>query len=86
MSGALRSGLTAVMRRGVERLERKDEREFLPAALEVLETPPSPTGRLLALLIGIFFTIAVAWSFLGRVDVIATAPGRLLPSGKIKVI
>jgi hemolysin D len=86
MSDAARETLTRFMRRSVERFERKDEREFLPAALEVLETPPSPTGRLLAMLIGIFFTIAVAWSFLGRVDVIATAPGRVLPSGKIKVI
>ena len=86
MSDFARGGLTRVMRRGVESFERKDEREFLPAALEVLETPPSPTGRLLAMLIGTFFTIAVAWAFLGKVDVIATAPGRLLPSGKIKVI
>jgi hemolysin D len=74
------------MRRSVETFERRDEREFLPAALEVLETPPSPTGRLLAILIVTFFTIAVAWAFLGKVDVIATAPGRLLPSGKTKVI
>ena len=86
MSDTPRNALTTVMRRSVERFERKDEREFLPAALEVLETPPSPAGRLLAILIGTFFTIAVAWSFLGKVDVIATAPGRLLPNGKIKVI
>jgi hemolysin D len=77
---------TGLMRRGVERLDRRDEREFLPAALEVLETPPSPAGRGLAMTIGVFFMVALAWSFLGKVDVIATAPGRLLPSGKIKVI
>ena len=58
----------------------------MPAALEVLETPPSPTSRTLAIIIGVFFTIAVGWAFLGRVDIQATAPGRLLPSGKIKVI
>ena len=78
--------ITTAVRRGVERFERKDEREFLPAALEVLETPPSPAGRLVAIVIGVFFTVAVAWAFLGKVDVIATAPGRLLPSGKIKVV
>jgi hemolysin D len=85
MSG-LPATLTSWLRRGVERFDRNDEREFLPAALEVLETPPSPAGRALAILIGSFFTIAVAWSFLGKVDVIATAPGRLLPSGKTKVV
>ena len=36
---------TGVLRKGVERFDGKDEREFLPAALEILETPPSPTGR-----------------------------------------
>jgi hemolysin D len=86
VSDIARNALTTAVRRSVESFERNDEREFLPAALEVLETPPSPTGRLLATLIGTFFTIAVAWAFLGKVDVIATAPGRLLPSGKIKVI
>ncbi|MDB5482047.1 MAG: putative HlyD family secretion protein [Caulobacteraceae bacterium] len=86
MSELSRGALTTVLRRGVESFERNDEREFLPAALEVLETPPSPAGRLLAILIGAFFTIAVAWAFLGKVDVIATAPGRVLPSGKTKVI
>jgi hemolysin D len=78
--------ITGLLRRGVAGLDRNNEREFLPAALEVLETPPSPTGRALAMTIGAFFMVAVAWSFLGKVDVIATAPGRLLPSGKIKVV
>jgi hemolysin D len=77
---------TNVLRRSVERFDGKDEREFLPAALEILETPPSPTGRLLAFIIGAFFVIAVLWSFVGKVDVLATAPGRILPAGKIKVV
>ena len=79
-------GFTDLLRRGVSQFDRRSEREFLPAALEVLETPPSPAGRLVAIIIGLFFLIAVSWAFLGKVDVIATAPGRLLPAGKIKVI
>jgi hemolysin D len=86
MIGGISEAVTGFLRRGVEQFDRNSEREFLPAALEVLETPPSPAGRGLAMLIGIFFTIAVLWSFLGKVDVIATAPGRLLPSGKTKVV
>jgi hemolysin D len=69
-----------------ERLDGRDEREFLPAALEVIETPASPVGRLLGLLIILFFCVALAWSILGRVDIIATAPGRLLPTGGVKLI
>jgi hemolysin D len=67
-------------------IDRHDEREFLPAALEVIETPPSPTGRALGLAIVLFFTVAVAWAFLGKVDVLATAPGRVLPAGDVKII
>ena len=80
------TSVTDLLRRGVARFDPKDEREFLPAALEVLETPPSPAGRAMAILIGVFFVIALAWAFLGKLDVLATAPGRLLPSGKVKVI
>ncbi len=64
----------------------RTEREFLPAALEVLETPPSPTGRAMALAIGAIFLIAIAWSIIGQVDIIAVAPGRLSPAGKVKVV
>jgi hemolysin D len=66
--------------------ERKDEREFLPAALEVMETPASPIGRLLAVVIIAFFIAAVIWAFVGSVDILATAQGRIMPAGDVKVI
>src|SRR6516162_792784 len=66
--------------------DSNDEREFLPAALEVLATPPSPTGRLLGGVIVTFFTVAVAWAFFGKVDVLATAPGSVLPTGDVKTV
>jgi hemolysin D len=66
--------------------DRNDEREFLPAALEVVVTPPSPTGRLLGGVIVAFFTAAVTWAFLGKVDVQATAPGAVMPAGEVKTV
>ena len=78
--------LSDLFARGFGRFERHDEREFLPAALEVLETPASPAGRVLAYTIVLFFLIALTWAFIGKVDVIATAPGRVLPAGKVKVV
>ncbi|WP_321380365.1 HlyD family type I secretion periplasmic adaptor subunit [Rhizobium sp.] len=67
-------------------LRHEQERQFLPAALEIVETPPSPVGRLTALIIILFFCLALAWSWFGHVDIIATAQGQLVPTGKIKVL
>lgn len=62
------------------------EAEFLPAALEILEKPPSPLGRAVLWTIMLFFVIAVFWAFLGRVDVVASASGKTLPRERVKVV
>lgn len=61
-------------------------RQFLPAALEILETPASPAGRLIGATIILFFAIAIVWSILGHVDIIATAQGKVVPTGRTKTI
>jgi len=63
-----------------------EEHEFLPAALEIMEKPPSPGLRYLMLALCSLFTIALLWSFLGRVDVVAVASGKTLPVANVKVI
>ena len=64
----------------------RDELEFLPAALEIIETPPSPMGRFTALTIAGLFCLALVWACLGHVDIFATAPGKIVPSGRTKVV
>jgi hemolysin D len=64
----------------------KGELAFLPAALEIVETPPSPIGRAIALTIITLFCLALAWASLGQVDIIASAPGKIIPGGRTKVI
>jgi len=61
-------------------------REFLPAAIEILETPAAPLPVALMLTICAFFTLAFAWSFIGRLDVNAVAPAKLEATGRVKVI
>lgn len=61
-------------------------REFLPAALEILETPASPLPVALMLTICAFFALAFVWSFFGRLDVNAVAPGKLEAVGRVKVL
>ena len=65
---------------------RRAEREFLPAALEIIETPASPLGRALGATLIAFFVLAIAWACFGKVDIIATAQGKVVPSGRVKVI
>jgi hemolysin D len=64
----------------------RDELEFLPAAVEIVETPASPTARGIFWLLILFFAIALTWSWFGEVDVVAVAEGRLMPGGRVKVI
>jgi hemolysin D len=65
---------------------RKDELAFLPAALEIVESPPSPIGRAIAVTIITVFSIALAWACIGTVDIVAVAPGKIIPSGRTKTI
>jgi hemolysin D len=66
---------------------RRDyETAFLPAALEVVETPPSPIGRAIGATLILLFCAALAWASLSKVDVVATAPGKIVVNGRTKVI
>jgi hemolysin D len=60
--------------------------EFLPAALEVIETPVSPTGRITTWVLLAGLVVTMAWLVLGKVDVVASAPGKLVPAGSIKIV
>jgi hemolysin D len=68
-------------------VRRRDyELAFLPAALEITETPPSPTRRAVGLAIIALFCLAVGWASLGTTDIVAIAPGKIVPSGRTKLI
>jgi len=65
---------------------QRDEREFLPAALEIIDTPPSPVGRAIGLGIIAMAVTALIWAYVGEIDIIATAPGRIIAQGRTKVV
>ncbi|MEQ1715209.1 MAG: HlyD family type I secretion periplasmic adaptor subunit [Hyphomicrobium sp.] len=68
------------------RKRSREELEFLPAALEILETPPSPSARWTAWLIMLLFVLTIGWSIWGRIDTVATAEGQLVTKDRVKVI
>jgi membrane fusion protein, hemolysin D len=60
--------------------------EFLPAALEMQESPPSPVGRAVTWTIMAVCAVAVLWASLSRIDIVAVAQGKIIPSEYSKVI
>jgi hemolysin D len=65
---------------------RANELAFLPAALEIAETPPSPVGRAIGATIILLFCVAVTWAWAGTIDIVAATTGKIVPSGRTKVI
>src|SRR5579884_1681558 len=62
------------------------EREFLPPLLEIQETPPSPVKRWVLWSIVALVISLIAWATIGRISVVATAPGKFIPDGRVKEV
>lgn len=71
---------------GVAPRRRDHELQFLPAALALQETPVHPAPRYIQWTIIFFAALALLWACLGEIDVVATATGKIVPSGKTKLI
>lgn len=65
---------------------KRDELAFLPAAVEITETPARPLGRAVLLSICAFTAIAITWASIGEMDIIATSQGKIIPSERLKMI
>src|SRR5579884_3038421 len=61
-------------------------REFSPAALQILDAPPSPVRRVTVGVLCALFATALVWSYFGRLAVYTEAPGRIQAIGRSKVI
>jgi hemolysin D len=68
--------------------QRRSSQElaFLPAALEIVETPPSPVGRAIAATIVLVFCVALLWAWWGTIDIVASATGKIMPGDGTKVV
>ena len=64
----------------------RHELEFLPAALEVMDTPAAPAAHMISGVICVFCAVAIGWSIIGRIDIVANAPGTVIPATKVKLV
>lgn len=59
---------------------------FLPASLEIQESPPNPLARWLAWSLLVVMIIAIVWALLGHVNIVASAEGKIIPSSRVKQV
>jgi hemolysin D len=67
-------------------MPRREDQEFLPAALEILETPPSPVRMAMIVFFAMFVATALIWTYFGRFDIVAIAQGKIQPPGRVKIV
>ncbi len=65
---------------------KHDYLEFLPAVLEIQETPPLPISHYIVWAILLLFSTSIVWATVGEVDIVGIAQGKIVPSGQVKVI
>lgn len=66
--------------------DRRLQYEFLPAAEEIIETPAAPFGAVVIWLTTILLVLALAWAYLGQIDIVAVGNGRVSTEGSVKVV
>ncbi len=70
----------------MRRLADADPADFLPALQRVQAKRPSPLGRLVLYAALGLVVATLAWAALARLDVVAVADGKLVPSSYLKIV
>ncbi|NJI07727.1 HlyD family type I secretion periplasmic adaptor subunit [Aeromonas veronii] len=65
---------------------REDELAFLPAHLELTDSPLSPLPRWSMRIIAALFLSFLIWACIGQLDIVAVAGGKTVSGGRTKVI
>jgi hemolysin D len=63
-----------------------DSHEFKPILAEIEDAPLNPIGNMMFWVIIIFMLIAGLWMYFGKVDIVVTARGIIIPTGEEKLV
>lgn len=63
-----------------------DAHEFEPILSEIEDRPMNPIGPAVFWIIIVFMVIASCWMYFGKVDIVITARGMIIPDGEEKII
>ena len=59
---------------------------FAPGLLAIQERPPAPLAKVILWTLAILVAILLAWACFGKLDIIVSAPGRLVPANYVKIV
>ena len=65
---------------------KEDSHEFKPLLVEIEEEPRNPLGGMIFWILMAALVFAGGWMFLGKVDVVISAKGKIIPVGEVKVL
>jgi len=65
---------------------RENPLEFAPDILRVQEQAPSPRPRAVMYMLMALLATMIAWAHFGRLDIVASAPGRIVPQSFLKIL
>jgi HlyD family secretion protein len=60
--------------------------DFAPAVVRIQEKPPSPLPRVVLHATLALFACLLLWAIFGRLDIIAVAPGKLVPQSYLQIV
>ncbi|MFZ6654756.1 HlyD family type I secretion periplasmic adaptor subunit [Undibacterium sp. TJN19] len=63
-----------------------DALDFAPGLLAIQESPPARLPRVTLYLVTVLFLILLGWSVFGKLDIVASAEGRLVPQSYVKIV
>ncbi len=71
---------------GKRRFTSVDPQDFSPSLLRIQAHPPSPFARAMLYLLLLLVFLLLIWAAFGRLDIVATAEGKLIPQTYVKIV
>lgn len=63
-----------------------DALDFAPGLLSIQESPPARLPRVVMYLVIVLFVLLALWSIFGKLDIVASAEGKLVPQTYVKIV
>lgn len=64
----------------------RDQLDFAPGLLSIQESPPARLPRVVLYCVSLLFGILLVWAIFAKLDIVASAEGRLIPETYVKIV